>query len=207
MKFLSFYKKYEKEILLLLVLSIWILCYFSINAFTEGRKTHILALPFEDKIPFMPYFIIFYLSTYVLAVFPYFFVKNIADYRNAALAYLVVIFISSIVYLIYPVKTIRPEFVADNIFLKMVAMLYAIAKPYNLFPSMHVSLSALAAIICFKYNKKLGYWLIFWLIMIILSTLFVKQHYIIDLIAALLLAFLVYYFFFTRRILKLRSSN
>lgn len=207
MKFLSFYKKYEKEILLVLVVSIWALCYFSINAFTEGKETHILALPFENKIPFIPYFIIFYFSTYVLAIFPYFIVKDIVDYRNAVLAYLVVIFISSIVYLIYPVETIRPGFIVDNIFLKMVAILYSVAKPYNLFPSMHVSLSALAGIICFKYNKKLGYWLIFWLMMVMLSTLFVKQHYIVDLVAALVLAFLVYYLFFIKGILKFKSSN
>ncbi len=207
MKFLPFYKKHEKEVLLVLVVLIWILCYFSINVYTEGRETHILALPFEDKIPFIPHFIIFYFSTYVLAIFPYFFVKNIIDYRNTVLAYLVIIFISSIVYLIYPVETIRPDFVADNIFLKMVATLYAIAKPYNLFPSMHVSLSTLATIACFRYNKRLGYFLIFWLVMIILSTLFVKQHYMVDLMAALVLAFLAYYVLFTKRILKFRLSN
>lgn len=202
MELLPFYKKYEKEILLLLAVFIWILCYFSINEFTEGRETHILALSFEDKIPFIPYFVIFYFSTYLLVVFPYFFVENIVDYRKTVLASIVIIFISSIIYLIYPVETIRPDFVADNIFLKMVAMLYSIAKPYNLFPSMHVSLSTLATIVCFRYNKRLGYFLIFWLAMIILSTLFIKQHYIVDLVAALALAFLAYYIFFVKRILK-----
>lgn len=207
MNFLQSYKKHEKTILLLLAISVWALCYFSINAYTEGKNTHILVLPFEDKIPFIPYFIIFYFSTYVLAILPYFIVKDIVAYRNFILSFIIIVFISSIVYLIYPVETIRPDFISDNVFLKMIAMLYTIAKPYNLFPSMHVSLSALAVIICFRYNKKLGHWLIFLLVMIIFSTLFVKQHYIVDLVAALVLAFLIYYIIFIKEIFKVKSSG
>jgi len=199
MKFMNFYKKYEKEILLLLVVSLWVLCYFSINNFTEGRTTHILAFGFEKSIPFIPFFIVFYILTYITVMIPYFVLRDIQEYRRTVLAYLFVILVSSIMYIIYPVKTIRPEISGQGIFLNMVLWVYSIAKPYNLFPSLHISLSAMSALVCLKHNKIVGYFLIVLLFFISLSTLFVKQHYLVDIIFAIILAFLFYYLFLFKK--------
>ncbi len=196
----SFYKKYEKTILLLLVALLWVLCYFSINKFSEGRTTHILAFDFEESIPFIPFFVIFYIMTYFVVIMPYFVVKNIKDYRRTVLAYLLLIFISSVVYIMYPVKIIRPEIIKEGIFLNMVKWVYKIDKTYNLFPSLHVSLSALSSLVCLRYNKRIGYFLIVLLFLISLSTLFVKQHYLVDIIFAAILAFLSYYLFLFKKI-------
>ena len=200
MKPLSFYKRYERTILLILIIIIFLLSYFSINNFTEGRNTHILAFGFEKNIPFIPFFIIFYVLTYITAAMPYFVVKDIYDYRRIALAYLSIIFVSSIIYLIYPVETIRPEINGRGLFLGIVSQIYSIAKPYNLFPSLHVSLSALSTLICLKHNKIVGYILIVLLFLISLSTLFVKQHYLVDIIFAIFLAFLSYYLFLFKKV-------
>jgi len=200
MRFLSLYKRYEKELLLFLVVIVWALCYFSINNFSEGRETHILALGFEKNIPFIPAFIVFYVLAYIVVIIPYFIIRDKKDYRKAVLAYLFVIFFSSIIYLIYPVKTIRPDIEGNGFFLSIVALVYSVAKPYNLFPSLHVSLSTLSALVSFKYNKRIGYVLFVLLFFISISTLFVKQHYFIDIIAALALGFFSYYLFFVRKI-------
>ena len=200
MKPSSFYKRYERTILLILIIIIFLLSYFSINNFTEGRNTHTLAFGFEKNIPFIPFFIIFYFLTYITAAMPYFVVKEINDYRRIALAYLSVIFVSSVVYLIYPVKTIRPEINGEGIFLYMVNLVYGIAKPYNLFPSLHVALSTLSTLVCLKHNKIIGHVLIVLLFLISLSTLFVKQHYLVDIIFAIFLAFLAYHLFLFKKV-------
>lgn len=195
MRLLAFYRRYEKTALLFLVVIVWALCYFSINSFSEGRTTHILGLGFEESIPFIPFFVIFYIITYPVVIMPYFVVKDIKDYRRTVLAYLFLIFISSVVYIMYPVKTIRPEIIEGGIFLNIVNLVYKIAKPYNLFPSLHVSLSTLSSLVCLEYNKKVGYFLAVLLFLISLSTLFVKQHYLVDIIFAAILAFFSYYLF------------
>lgn len=200
MRLLAFYKRYEKTVLLFLVVIVWALCYFSINKFSEGRTTHVLAFDFEESIPFIPFFVIFYIMTYFVVIMPYFVVKDIKDYRRTVLAYLFLIFISSVVYIMYPVKIIRPEIIKEGIFLNMVKWMYNTDKPYNLFPSLHVSLSALSSLVCLKYNKKIGYFLIVLLFLISLSTLFVKQHYLVDIIFAVILAFFSYYLFLFKKI-------
>lgn len=199
MKFINLYRKYEREILLLLVVLLWALCYFSINNFTEGRKTHILAFSFEKSIPFVPAFIFFYILTYVSVMIPYFIIRDKMDYRRAVLAYLFIIFVSSIIYLIYPVETIRPDIESNGFFLSIVAWVYSTAKPYNLFPSLHISLSTLSALVSLKYKRIVGYILIILLLFISLSTLFVKQHYLVDIIFATVLAFFSYYLFLFKK--------
>lgn len=200
MKSTGFYKRHERGILLVLVILLWAVSYFSINNFTEGREIHILALGFEKDIPFVPAFIVFYILTYVSVTIPYFIVRDKEDYRRAVLAYLSVIFVSSIIYLVYPVKTIRPDIGGNGFFLSIVALAYSVAKPYNLFPSLHISLSTLSALVCLRYNQTVGYFLIVLLFFISLSTLFVKQHYLADIIAAMILAFFSYYFFLFKKI-------
>jgi len=130
---------------------------------------------------------------------PYFVVRVIQEYRRTVLAYLSVIFISSIIYIIYPVKTIRPEVIGNGLFLGIVRWVYSIAKPYNLFPSLHISLSTMSALVCLKHNKIAGYTLIILLFFISLSTLFVKQHYLVDIIFAMILAFIAYYLFLFKK--------
>lgn len=200
MKFSLFYKKYERTLLLFLVIIAWALCYFLINSFSEGRTTHILAFSFEKSIPFIPFFVVFYVSAYIIIAVPYFVLRDIQEYRKAVLAYLFVIFISSVIYIIYPVKAMRPEISGEGLFLNMVGWLYGIAKPYNLFPSLHISLSAMSTLICLRHNKKIGYILIMLLFLISFSTLFVKQHYLVDIPSAVGLTLFSYYLFFVRKI-------
>jgi membrane-associated phospholipid phosphatase len=159
-----------------------------------------LALGFEKNIPFIPFFIVFYVLTYALVVIPYFVLRDIQEYRRAVLAYLFVIFISSIVYIIYPVKTIRPEIIGSGVFLNIVGWVYSIAKPYNLFPSLHISLSTISTLVCLKHNKAVGYVLVILLFFVSLSTLFVKQHYLVDIIFGVVLGFLSYYLFLFKKI-------
>jgi len=182
------------------VVIVWSLSYFSINSFSETRAAHVLAFGFERSIPFIPFFVIFYIITYLAVIMPYFVVKGIQSYRRAILAYLFLILISSIVYILFPVKTMRPEIVGEGFFLGLVRWVYAIAKPYNLFPSLHVSLSALSSLVCLRYNKVIGYTLIVLLFFISLSTLFVKQHYLVDIIFAGVLALFAYYLFLVKKV-------
>ncbi|MBW2975237.1 phosphatase PAP2 family protein [Candidatus Woesearchaeota archaeon] len=185
---------------MLFVVTVWVLCYFPINSFSEGRPAHTLQLGFERDIPFIPFFVVFYVMAYLVVVMPYFVVRDIRDYRRAVAAYLFIILISSAVYILYPVKAARPEISGHGIFLDIIALVYLVAKPYNLFPSLHVSLSAISSMVCLKHNKAIGYSLILLVFLISLSTLFVKQHYLADIISAAVLAFISYYMFLSKKI-------
>ncbi len=56
------------------------------------------------------------------------------------------------------------------------------------FPSSHCLISVLCTIMAIRYFPKLGKWYIFFNIGLILSTVYIKQHYVIDSILGVLLA-------------------
>ena len=93
---------------------------------------------------------------------------------------------------------LRPKhFVRDNIFTQMVAALYRTDTPTNVLPSIHVfnSIAIYMAIAHCKALKKHNIFRMTTLILtvlIILSTMFLKQHSIVDVIASTVLSFFLY---------------
>lgn len=199
---MNWFKIYEKLILTVFTFLVWALCYHQINSLSPVGKIHILALPFEKYIPFVPFFVRFYFLVYLIVFAPIFILKDIRDFRKAVLAYLFVILISSLISLVYPVEIQRPDVIPNTFFLWLVSLLYRFGKPYALFPSLHVSEAILTMFICLRFNKKVGYILVLVVTLIISSTLYLKQHYILDLIAAGIISSRVYYVIFKKGILN-----
>ena len=63
----------------------------------------------------------------------------------------------------------------------------------NTFPSIHTALSTLVLLFAFRNNKRIFYILIPLTLMIWFSTIYLRQHYFIDLIAGWILAGIIYY--------------
>ena len=69
----------------------------------------------------------------------------------------------------------------------MLGLFQKTCKPYGNFPSMHVGLSVpVIAIIFMALGPALGFIALIWGTLIALSTLFTKQHYILDILAGIL---------------------
>jgi membrane-associated phospholipid phosphatase len=85
----------------------------------------------------------------------------------------------------------------DNIFTRMVAFLYQIDTPTNVWPSIHVynSIGAHLAIIRSNFGVKRGVRIasLSLCILIILSTLFLNQHSVFDVLTALGMAAVMYF--------------
>ncbi|HHS49147.1 MAG TPA: phosphatase PAP2 family protein [Desulfurella acetivorans] len=61
------------------------------------------------------------------------------------------------------------------------------------FPSGHVAISVLTNMFVFGINKKAGYFIMPLVVILILATLALRYHYVVDVIAGLLLAFFSYF--------------
>lgn len=188
--------KYEKQILFLAIVLFFFAVYPLINEYTVGHdaEAHILYTYYDGIMPFVPAFIIPYMSGFVMPMFLYFFIKDKIFFRRAALSYFIMMCIAYATYILYPVTVIiRPESM-KSIFAPVFQLFYPFDPPYNAFPSLHVAMPLLAAMIVFHYNKKY-WWMLVWAAGIILSTFFVKQHYLADVAAGLILAIGAYMFF------------
>ncbi|MGD0752275.1 MAG: phosphatase PAP2 family protein [Anaerolineales bacterium] len=148
----------------------------------------------DSAIPVVPVFVVPYnsLQPYIYATLILFLLLRTKYFQSACLAMITVWFISYGFYYFLQSAVVRPEAEmakATDIFSKMVSQVYAGDNRFNDFPSLHTSLSTILAIHWVKVNKPLGIVLSIWTALIVASTLFVKQHYIADMLFGLALAF------------------
>ncbi|MBR4026039.1 MAG: phosphatase PAP2 family protein, partial [Lachnospiraceae bacterium] len=155
----------------------------------------------DDYIPFCEYFIIPYLLWFLYVAITVLYV-GFTD-RNEFYQLCAFLFTGMTLFLI--ISTIYPNghflrpttFERTNIFTELCAWLYKTDTATNLFPSIHVynSIAAHLAIVHskkLKTNKVICALSCVLMISIVLSTVFLKQHSVFDLITGLLTAFVMY---------------
>lgn len=179
----------------------YLLCF----SYLENRhvRYHIIDSSLDDKIPFCEYFIIPYLLwfLYIAVTVGYFlfFNENTTEFWSLILNLAIGMTLFLIVSYVYPNGlNIRPtEFTNDSVFTRMVQFLYRTDTPTNVLPSIHVY-NSLGAAIAIGHSQALkkhrGIQFVSYGLagLIILSTMFLKQHSVTDVIAAVALTFMIY---------------
>ncbi len=163
----------------------------------------IIHSPLDDKIPFCEYFIIPYMLwfLYLAGGILFFLSTSKKDYLRLVLFTFTGLFICTVICIVFPTAIdFRPAgFNRDNIFIRLVLLIYGTDTPTNVCPSMHCFAAIGINLAVFKsdYFKKMYLAkAVSALIMlsICLSTVFIKQHSIIDFFAAALLSLILYPF-------------
>lgn len=183
---------------------LYILIYMPWFLYLEKHVTsqyHVIQTRLDEFIPFIEYFIVPYLMWFVFiaAVFLFFFFTDVPGfYRLAA-----IMFSGMTVFLV--ISTIFPNgqdlrpvvFERDNIFVDMVRVLYRADTCTNVFPSLHVynSLCVCLAVYESRFLKK-HKWVCYAVYtlagLIIMATVFLKQHSILDVIGASVMVYVFY---------------
>ena len=167
------------------------------------RGFHVIHTAIDEKIPFIEYFIIPYLLWFVFMIVAatYFFFTDKQDFYRLAAFMIIGMTIFLIFSSLYPNgQILRPKtFARDNIFVDLVKQLYKTDTPTNIFPSIHVynSIAVYLAVRKSRHlekNKPVQIATLVLTAMIILSTMFLKQHSVLDVIGAFLLSAFVYRF-------------
>ena len=179
----------------------YLLCF----SYLENRhvRYHIIDSSLDDKIPFCEYFIIPYLLwfLYIAVTVGYFlfFNENTTEFWSLILNLAIGMTLFLIVSYVYPNGlNIRPaEFTNDSVFTRMVQFLYRTDTPTNVLPSIHVynSVAAFSAIhTCKNLQKHKGIRTGSFILttLIILSTMFIKQHSVFDVLTAFIMAAVMY---------------
>ncbi|MFI3209133.1 MAG: phosphatase PAP2 family protein [Eubacteriales bacterium] len=199
--FKTFIHKY-KDCWLLLFAAFYLAGFFFVENITV-TEYHIISSVLDDYIPFCEYFVIPYFLwfPYMLVPVIYFYIHNRRDYNKLAIMGALGMTLFLIISLIYPnTLIIRPEtFARDNIFTACVSFLHSIDTCTNVFPSIHVYNSLVVHMVIIKSENlkgKLAIHITSWIlcISIILSTVFLKQHSVIDVFGAFALYAILYPF-------------
>lgn len=174
-------------------------------------EVHILKSTIDNKIPFISHFIYFYISWYfMLVLMPYmFYKKDYNCFKNYILCSNISIIVTFFIYFFYPTSILRNSISLNGLSGFITKIIYLIDTPVlNCFPSMHCLLCFLYIfniIICCNMSRLCKFGVIIWSFLVIISTLFVKQHVILDVISAFILAIII--FIIVRMINKLDNKK
>ena len=164
--------------------------YLPINAFSVGRSAHTLFLPGEERLPFLPIFEYLYVLSYFMPALLVVTVPDYSSFRRVVRAYVLTLLIAYTTYLLFPVYFERPRLEVSSFHTWLLSLAY-LDKPYNQVPSLHVALTWLA-VHASQVSRGPRVALAVLAVGISVSTVFVKQHYIADVLYGCALAWVAW---------------
>jgi membrane-associated phospholipid phosphatase len=155
-----------------------------------GIKPHTFI---DDLFPVILFWSLVYGTLYLfLILLPVLIIQEERLLRATFRAYVVVWAISYAVFILFPSEAPRPSVVDGEGFSAWgLRFLYQADPPHNVFPSLHVAHTVISALACHRVHRGLGKVAAGCVFLVALSTLFTKQHYVLDVAAGVALALLV----------------
>ncbi|MCR5178098.1 MAG: phosphatase PAP2 family protein [Lachnospiraceae bacterium] len=192
---------YERLIPAVIYLALY-MRWFTLLETHEQRDFVIMHSRLDDVIPFIPVFVIPYFAWFFYVIITIAFLMLLPgaeDYYKA----LIFMCTGMTLYLLFStfvptMQPLRPSVIpGDSVFTHMIASLYGTDTPTNVFPSIHVYNSIACAIALYKTKaldrhrgiRAAGTVLS---VLIVLSTMFIKQHSIIDVAGAFIMSYVMY---------------
>ena len=185
----------------------WVV-YFALYFLTENlipaEKCRPVHMWLDDVIPFHEVFLIPYVFWYFLIVFSlgYFLLYHVDSFKRLQTYIIVTQLTAMAIYILFPSRQdLRPAiFPRDNFLTDCIRILYAFDTNTGVCPSLHVAYSIGIASVWTKEKGASIWWksfVVVAVILICLSTMFIKQHSAVDFFAALpvclLAEFIVYH--------------
>ncbi len=193
-----------------LLLLLWWVAYGCVFAALECFRTEgytAVYSPLDDWIPFCEYFAIpyFFWFVYLVGMYVYSMFYDIETFKKYTYYIMITYTAAIVIYLIFPtMQELRPtEFPRDNLLTDVMRAFYEFDTNTNVCPSIHVI--GAVAVSCAAWNSKLfSAWrwrTVFSVVtvLIILSTVFLKQHSVVDIPPALLICLIAYPMVFRRK--------
>ena len=181
--------------------------YLILERYVPVRYYHPIHAPIDDMIPFQEWFLIPYVLWYVCLVGMqlYTLLYDVRSFKNYMKFLSISMTISTVIFIVYPsCQNLRPEQLPrDNLLTRIVQQLYAMDTNTNVFPSEH-AIGALVILLSSLHTKGLRSPLkttviTVLTILICMSTVFLKQHSILDVIAAIPITLFAYWICYRRK--------
>lgn len=151
-----------------------------------------LTLPVDGLIPLIPQFILIYHLWYLFIIFNigYLLLRDRDEFLRAILSINLGNILAYLTFFFFQSKVPRPENIGTGVFEDIVRFTYTIDQPYNGFPSIHVLTTTVMMIALARMDirKSYKYGSLVFGLLIILSTVFVKQHVFVDILGGLVYA-------------------
>ncbi len=199
-------KKY-KHAWVLSYFIIYLIWFFALEQFIVDY--HPVYIKLDDLIPFNEWFVIPYIVWfgYIFLTVAFLFFNSVQDFYKCTAFLFIGMTICLIIYTIWPNgQNLRPNLDTlgrDNILIDLVRLFYKNDTSTNVCPSIHVfnsigahiAISRNATLKKYKWITPISFIL---MVLICLSTVFLKQHSAFDIITGVILGFIMYLFVYAR---------
>jgi membrane-associated phospholipid phosphatase len=156
--------------------------YFVIGQWTASWPHYQPSIGLDRLMPLTPPWIGVYASLYFCAfLLPLIVVRGRELFRQAMKAYLLVMLVSYAGFVLYP--TIAPHdgtIPVEGFASWSLQLFYDLDQPYGCFPSLHVAFSFVGALTCYRIHRGVGMAAALWAALIGISTVYTKQHFVVD---------------------------
>ncbi len=145
--------------------------------------------PIDRMVPFLPWTFVIYLSLYGMPLSLVLILDNDTDLIRYATWLLMALTLCGMFFIFMPTSYPRPHIdQSHNEFIRLFTeLVWRLDSPNNCFPSMHVA--SVCVGVCAVYKRKILCRIFsVWALLIILSTLTTKQHYVLDIVGGALTA-------------------
>lgn len=170
----------------------YFILYFLTENLIPAENCHPVHCRLDDIIPFNELFLIPYVFWYLLIVISllHFALYDPENFKRLQIFIIVTQVVAMAAYILYPTRQdLRPEvFPRENLLTNGVAFLYAFDTNTGVCPSLHVAYSLGLASVWLKAKDTSCWWrgfVVVAVVLICLSTMFIKQHSAVDVLMAL----------------------
>lgn len=175
--------------------SLYLGLYMLTNQYQINPPRQLPLLPIDRDVPFIPMFVWLYISEYLFLPIAFLNLREPMPMIRMITAFVVVICFSTLIFVLWPTTYPREmfELSADaGIHGAVMAWLWSTDEPVNCLPSLHAATCLLVPLAFLEEQRhKLAVFLP-WGISIGVSTLFVKQHYLVDVLGGWATALMIY---------------
>jgi membrane-associated phospholipid phosphatase len=170
--------------------------------FSEMRPEHYLPMWIDQYIPFWSHAIWVYIFIYYGGwIVAFFGVKSVDIIRKGTNAVLYAVLMTFPVYLIYPIWMERPDFgiLTEGFSDRIVMILWQLDNAANVFPSQHAVFVFIIGMMMALAFPKWRWLLYVYMVIVCVSIVVLKQHYVWDIVSGLPIGYLAYFLAFKRK--------
>lgn len=191
-------------------LSYWLLFgafFFVVERVWIRKDYYPIYCPLDDAIPFCEYFLVPYLFWFVflVGIHIYTLLYDTESFKRLMKFIIISYSMAMLIYILFPnCQELRPVvFERDNIFTRFIEGFYQFDTNTNVCPSIHV-IGSVAVMLCAWHSKHfstVGWRITFGMVALLISvsTVFLKQHSVLDILAAIPICVIAYMMSYQKR--------
>jgi len=173
---------------------VWGTLYFLAAKVTDQPHARTFDDALLKRLPLIPAFAAVYLGVHVFSIIPYCVLRESRLLRRYLLGNMLIVLLSAVLWVTLPVRLDRPPLPpeAPGFGMWLLRGVYTFDPMTNCFPSAHCSVAVYTALGMRYASRPLFVWSIASALLVCISTVMTKQHYVADVASGAVLAAIAY---------------